>query len=326
MNVRYDYEYNKAKPTGLTTTDSTHTYTKPGQYFLVQYSEKQSLPMMSCAEVWVYDTLPPKTTLTACGLQVTLTIADPLSAPVNYDTYVINWGDGKIDTVQAGQVQKKHTFTGTNPRPIRVQGLHQYGNCGGTAKELFVPNQPAMIRSVAPSGTGQVRVQIDNPAGLMLNLEERPSSGSFQPRQPVPPGNSVTIEVPVDTGRTTCFRVVPAGTCPGQDPSPERCYTAAREPATTASPGLFFPDAFSPNNDGVNDTFGPIGLLPKGTFTLIIADRWGQVLFSTTDARQHWNGYVDDQPIPAGVYTYQVTIQPVGGQTHRQAGRVLLIR
>jgi gliding motility-associated-like protein len=68
---------------------------------------------------------------------------------------------------------------------------------------------------------------------------------------------------------------------------------------------LYIPNSFSPNSDGINDVF-----LVEGTgiydFELKIFDRWGELIFFTTDPGDAWTGGFKDYYVPDGVYTYQV--------------------
>jgi gliding motility-associated-like protein len=69
------------------------------------------------------------------------------------------------------------------------------------------------------------------------------------------------------------------------------------------------PNVFTPNGDGVNDTFF-ITKLPAGTFVKII-DRWGRVVFETRDYKNEWDGGT----YPDGIYYY--TIDIAGEQTYK---------
>lgn len=327
QNIRYHYEYDKTKPAAPTITASSYTYTKPGQYYLVQYSEKEGLTMVSCAEVWVYDTLPPKVELTACGTRASLRITDPLAFPMNYDYFLINWGDGQTDTLRTAPATPTHTYATTDPRQIRVQGVHRYGTCGGTTTQRFTPNQPASVRSVEPVSEGIVRVQIANPGSLSLTLQTRVGAAGFGGGRAVPGGTAPAVEMPIDTAQTTCFRVVPGGNCPGYSPSDELCYTPPpRPPKPTAVATLYLPDAFSPNNDGLNDVFGPVGSAPTGSYQLTIYDRWGSVVFKSDDPGLGWDGFVNGRVAPIGSYVYQVQTSSFRGQIHQKSGRLQLIR
>ncbi len=72
---------------------------------------------------------------------------------------------------------------------------------------------------------------------------------------------------------------------------------------------IFVPNTFSPNNDGMNDVFYPRG---KGLFSiksLLIFNRWGQVVFqknnfSANDASAGWDGTFNGQKAPSDVYVY----------------------
>lgn len=88
---------------------------------------------------------------------------------------------------------------------------------------------------------------------------------------------------------------------------------------------LFMPDAFSPNGDGVNDSFAP-----KGQFVdksrMIVYNRWGQVLFETNNAMEGWDGTVNGQPAVEGTYVYRVEITDSLGVSFVKTGTLLLAR
>ena len=66
---------------------------------------------------------------------------------------------------------------------------------------------------------------------------------------------------------------------------------------------IFFPNAFAPNGDGHNDTFGPVGDEIEN-YTLTIYDRWGRTLFKATDPDTQWDGTHQGKPLPDGVYVW----------------------
>ncbi|HMQ76753.1 MAG TPA: choice-of-anchor L domain-containing protein [Flavobacteriales bacterium] len=68
---------------------------------------------------------------------------------------------------------------------------------------------------------------------------------------------------------------------------------------------LFFPNAFTPDGDGINDAWGPVGYaLTEVTYTIF--DRWGAVVFTTEELGRTWDGrFANGQPCPTGVYVYQ---------------------
>ena len=90
------------------------------------------------------------------------------------------------------------------------------------------------------------------------------------------------------------------------------------------------PNAFTPNNDGKNDKFGIISPSILPVFKLYIFNRWGQLVFSTSDQNEHWDGTYQGNPCPLGTYIwkteYQYRIEGRGSENHLEQGTVTLIR
>lgn len=74
---------------------------------------------------------------------------------------------------------------------------------------------------------------------------------------------------------------------------------------------LFVPNAFSPNDDGANDWFQPqtnpeIAILE---YQLLIFDRWGNLVFQSTDWTRGWDGQSKGEKAPQGVYLYAIQVR-----------------
>ncbi|MEO7081876.1 MAG: choice-of-anchor L domain-containing protein, partial [Flavobacteriales bacterium] len=68
---------------------------------------------------------------------------------------------------------------------------------------------------------------------------------------------------------------------------------------------LFFPNAFTPDGDGVNDRFGPVSSSVY-EFQMLIFDRWGHVVFESNDINTQWDGTVMGGGLATtGVYVYK---------------------
>jgi gliding motility-associated-like protein len=92
---------------------------------------------------------------------------------------------------------------------------------------------------------------------------------------------------------------------------------------------LVFPNAFSPNNDGVNDTFMPETNCLINSYDLWIYNRWGEELFWTNNPTDAWNGFYKGIKQELGVYVYRVqytTLENGTVQTKNLKGNVSLIR
>jgi gliding motility-associated-like protein len=87
------------------------------------------------------------------------------------------------------------------------------------------------------------------------------------------------------------------------------------------------PTAFSPNNDGLNDTYGAIAPCTPENFLLEIYNRWGQKLFSSDNINTRWDGIYKNQEQPLGVYVYVMKYtDPYTKIAYTQTGNVTLVR
>jgi gliding motility-associated-like protein len=90
---------------------------------------------------------------------------------------------------------------------------------------------------------------------------------------------------------------------------------------------FFIPNTFTPNGDNINDVFLPVGMGYRNYKTQIF-NRWGQVIFESTDKNINWNGGFFNQQliVQDGVYTYQISVIDYDGRPHYFSGMVHVIR
>lgn len=75
------------------------------------------------------------------------------------------------------------------------------------------------------------------------------------------------------------------------------------------APRYYIPTAFTPDNDGINDCFSPVGLTPD-EYELIIVDRWGKKVFSTTDWTACWDGkHPNSGKEITGIYSIKMLVR-----------------
>jgi gliding motility-associated-like protein len=89
--------------------------------------------------------------------------------------------------------------------------------------------------------------------------------------------------------------------------------------------GVYVPDAFSPNGDGINDEFLISGF-NISDITMDIFDRWGEKLFSSKDISQGWKGIFKSQPCEVAVYIYKITYKGLDGKKYNKTGHITLNR
>ncbi|MFA5974179.1 MAG: gliding motility-associated C-terminal domain-containing protein [Lentimicrobiaceae bacterium] len=67
---------------------------------------------------------------------------------------------------------------------------------------------------------------------------------------------------------------------------------------------LFFPNVFTPNNDGINEHFKPVFLGTINSYKIMVYNRWGQLLYESDDAYAGWDGTFKGGKCPEGVYYF----------------------
>ena len=109
------------------------------------------------------------------------------------------------------------------------------------------------------------------------------------------------------------------------------CIDSIQEVVTVKDIYTFYiPNTFTPNGDGHNDVFGPTGInLDLSNFEMYIFDRWGKMVYKTTDLSKPWNGCVHNlnetnEPV-MGVYSYKILMKENDGPKHEYIGRITLI-
>ena len=89
------------------------------------------------------------------------------------------------------------------------------------------------------------------------------------------------------------------------------------------------PNAFTPDESGINDVFRPIvlGVEPE-QYAFMIFDRWGQILFETNDPATGWNGrFSDGGEVPIGVYVWKLIAKDrITTNRIERIGHVTLVR
>ena len=110
--------------------------------------------------------------------------------------------------------------------------------------------------------------------------------------------NTPTIEI--DTLGTYTVTVVTTSGCNLVD---------SVQVTSSCFPEVFIPSGFSPNNDGLNDTFGPIfrNLDDVENLEFYIFDRWGSVVFFTDNPRNLWDGLIEGRQAQQGVYVWSLS-------------------
>jgi gliding motility-associated-like protein len=84
-------------------------------------------------------------------------------------------------------------------------------------------------------------------------------------------------------------------------------------------------NAFTPNNDGLNDCFGLKYWGRVSTLDFSVFNRHGMRVFYTTNPQDCWDGTYNGVPQPGGGYAYQIEATTTCGTIYRK-GIVILVR
>ena len=86
-----------------------------------------------------------------------------------------------------------------------------------------------------------------------------------------------------------------------------------------------FPNAFSPDGNGLNDVFN-FESRYIAAVNMKIYNRWGELVYQTTNVDQGWNGTVNGKPAPIGTYIHHTELTDDMGITFIKSGEIILIR
>ena len=87
------------------------------------------------------------------------------------------------------------------------------------------------------------------------------------------------------------------------------------------------PNAFSPNNDGLNDVYQITGMKNCiGDFRIVIYDRWGEKVYESNDLTKGWNGTYRGKELNEGVFVYFISGTMKNGELLSKKGNITLVR
>ncbi len=228
-------------------------------------------------------------------------------------------------TICSGQIASLTAFGGTNyswsngatASSITVSTAGTYsvvvsaGSCSdATSSSLVVnPNPTAAVLSNTTISVGQ-SATLTASGGGTYNW----STGETNP---------IIIVSPVLT-TSYCVTVINSFNC-----NDLACATVTVDPIDCSAAGeLYFPNAFSPNNDNENETFGLLygNYVCIKTYYLAIYNRWGEKVFETIKPQESWGGSYGDKKECTDVFAYYAKIILVNGDEIERKGNISLIK
>ncbi|MFL5752769.1 MAG: PKD domain-containing protein [Bacteroidia bacterium] len=107
------------------------------------------------------------------------------------------------------------------------------------------------------------------------------------------------------------------------------CVDTIKKPVEILPNWTFYiPNAYTPNNDGINDGFRGTGI-GISNYNLWIYDRWGNMIFYSNELDAYWNGTVQgkgDGIVQEDVYVWKVKFKDLRGKKHDYEGTVTVVK
>lgn len=247
------------------------------------------------------------------------------------------------DTLCLGEIS---TLTAINSNPA-VNFTYQWSPAGdiisgnGTNQVQVNPTQSQYIYVTATALNGCVAedsiwIAVGSIPDSLINATANPAvvpTGGETELTALPSGyqyiwfptNTVNSPYAQSTGatidETTMFTVfISDGVCQKMDTVWVQAF-----PFVCDDPFVFVPNAFTPNADGENDVLYVYGAMIQGILFRIY-DRWGELVFETTDRNKGWDGTFRGKLLDPDVYDYYLQVDCVGGLQNIIKGNITLMR
>jgi gliding motility-associated-like protein len=185
---------------------------------------------------------------------------------------------------------------------------------------LLVTNVDVMPPSVIPAGAqANPRVVVTGNATTLTYIGDPGYLVTWYPPGSTTPPNGYVVTAKPDRP-TTYTAVATRSACSQQAEVSVEAYTEG-----CIDKDAFVPNTFTPNGDNKNDIFLVRGLKIEDIY-FAVYNRWGELVFETTDKTQGWDGIYKGRPADVGVFGWYLKARCINGEETFRKGNVTLIR
>lgn len=103
------------------------------------------------------------------------------------------------------------------------------------------------------------------------------------------------------------------------------CVSQGRARVEIDDSPIFAPASFTPNGDGLNETF-LVSIAGVKNFEMRIFSRWGDKVFESDDIYKGWDGKVNGKPVESGMYVYKIYVRLINGNEKEFHGNLTILR
>jgi len=233
------------------------------------------------------------------------------------DTYTWDLGNGT--NASGSPVSANYTAVGTYS--VKLTITSQYGCHIDTIANPYIIVFPKPIADFEPD---RYETSIFDPVFTFTNLSVGAINYLWDFGAPEQPNNQTTFANPIHYY-----------TLPGEydvtlvATNEHQCEDRmSKKLVVTPDFLIYIPNAFTPDGNGTNDVFRPKGVgLLETPYKMYIYDRWGEVIFTSENFSEGWDGRVKNTGKIAeqGVYVYKIIVQDLLHREHQFVGHVTLI-
>lgn len=243
----------------------------------------------------VFEPIPIRDTV-FCGSGITLN----LNAGNNFRGAQYHWTSPDVNL--SGKDTNNRTLTITQPGRYSVK---VYSQCGSTSKTITVRQGTQPLVDL-----GKDRFVCRN-ANILLDA----GSGTGYTYL-WSPGNETTQTIIANIAGDYSVTVS----------SPDGCRKTDDVSLIDSCPPIFFvPTAFTPNDAGSNNIFQPY-MEGFTQFSMLVINRWGEIVYKSTDMKAGWDGNYMGQPAPEGVYACRIDLLGTDKIRRSYTGNITLLR
>ena len=130
-----------------------------------------------------------------------------------------------------------------------------------------------------------------------------------------------------DNSTTSTYNVTKTGTYSVKVTDNNGCTGSSSINVTVDCSDIYFPSGFTPNGDGRNDNFGPLGnLAALKNYSFTVYGRWGEIIFQSTNPFKKWDGTFKGLQLDGGTYVWFASYSFNGLPQTTKKGTITIIR
>jgi len=257
---------------------------------------------------------------------------DPLSAINSFSLERMAENESSFSLVsQIESVNRPIVFTDSKADPFKINyyRLQAINNCGNpvVSSNLSCNIVPKLEKNGNTINLtwNAYRFWLGEVSGYKVYIN---TGNGFHEESLIQPGDtsyafnyaSVMYDI---TGNSLCFYI---GASETSNPHGAAGITSSVAVCAETIENITVPNAFTPNNDLINDFFKPVLSFTPSDYYLVITDRHNNTLFESHDYTAQWDGKNNGYPLPEGVYLWFLKVKTPSGKRVTKSGTVTIIK